>query len=64
MTTPTPPMSITIGGQLVSLALPVVDTSTPTSTEAFFNKILKEYTDENIQLESEDGKQKRERVIN
>lgn len=63
MSTPTPPMSITIGGRLVSPALPVVDASTPTPVEASFQTILKEYTDKNIQLESEMGIREREKVL-
>ncbi len=61
--TSTSPMSITIGGRIVNPALPVVDASPPTASEASFNKILEEFTDENVPLESEDGIRKRERVL-
>ena len=64
MATPSaPPMSITIGGRLVSPALPVVDATPPTSTELSFNEILQQYTNEHVPLETSDGIRKRERVL-
>ncbi len=58
-----PPMSITIGGRIVSPALPIVDAAPPTASEQSFNQILQQYTDANVPLESTEGIRKRERVL-
>lgn len=63
MVTPTSPMSITIGGRLVTPALPIVEDSPPTPTEQSFDSLLTEYTSNHIPLESQLGIQKRERVL-
>ena len=57
-------MSTKIGGRVVQPALPVVDSSPPTAAELSFQKSLEEYTKENIPLESTEGIQTRERVLN
>lgn len=57
-------MSTRVGGRVVTPALPVVDGSDPTPIEVGFNESLKQYTSENIPLESKDGIQRRERALN
>ena len=57
-------MSTKIGGRIVQPALPVVDSSLPSPTEVAFNSSLMTFSDNNIPLESTDGIQTRERVLN
>ena len=69
MTTPStaaeaPPLSVTVGGRIVSPALPIVDSSSPNQTEQQFNDLLQQYTSKHIPLESTEGIQRRERVLN
>mmetsp|Transcript_28060 Transcript_28060/g.42996 ORF Transcript_28060/g.42996 Transcript_28060/m.42996 type:complete len:853 (-) Transcript_28060:191-2749(-) len=63
MTTSAPPLSITIGGRVVSPALPIVDASPPTAAASSFDKLLSTYSDEHIPLEPTEGIQRRERVL-
>mmetsp|Transcript_12711 Transcript_12711/g.23824 ORF Transcript_12711/g.23824 Transcript_12711/m.23824 type:complete len:823 (-) Transcript_12711:110-2578(-) len=57
------PLSVTIGGRIVSPALPIVDSSPPNATEKSFDSLLQEYSEQNIPLESKSGIQLRERVL-
>ena len=53
-----------IGGRVVTPALPVVDGAPPTSLEKSFQATLDVYSATNIPLESRDGLERRERVLN
>jgi poly(A) polymerase len=56
-------MSTKIGGRVVRPALPVVDPSPPTPMEVGFQATLQAYATENIPLESKEGIERRERVL-
>jgi len=56
-------LSVTIGGRIVSPALPTVDASTSSVSEKSFDDILADFTNKNIPLESTEGIQRRERVL-
>lgn len=57
-------MSVKVGGRVFEPALPVVDGSPPTALEDAFQKTLEAYTVDNIPLESKQGMETRERVLN
>lgn len=57
-------MSTKVGGRIVQPALPVVDASPPNGKELSFNEQLLEFCKENVPLESTEGIQRRERVLN
>lgn len=57
-------MSTKIGGRVVQPALPVVDPNPPTAKEIDFNERLMHFCRENVPLESTEGIQTRERVLN
>jgi poly(A) polymerase len=57
-------MSTKIGGRIVLPALPIVDPNPPTPKEISFNDQLMKFCQENIPLESTEGIQTRERVLN
>lgn len=57
-------LSTKIGGRAVTPALPVVDGSPPSPLERSFNISLQGFVRENIPLESTEGIQRRERVLN
>lgn len=57
-------MSTKVGGRVFQPALPVVDGAPPTDLEQGFQSTLHDYTQENIPLESLEGIQLRERVLN
>jgi poly(A) polymerase len=58
-------MSTKIGGRVVQPSLPVVDSSLPTPLEVSFNENLTvNFVNDNLQLESTEGIQRRERVLN
>ena len=57
-------MSTKVGGRIVQPALPVVDASPPTGKELSFNDQLMEFCKDNVPLESTEGIQRRERVLN
>jgi poly(A) polymerase len=61
-----PPVNMTanVGGRLIEPALPVVDGSWPNPIELEFQKTLDKYTDVHIPIESREGIQLRERVLN
>jgi poly(A) polymerase len=56
-------LTATIGGRLVSPALPTVDSSPSPPSELLFNESLKSYISNNVPLEPVDGIQRRERVL-
>ena len=58
-----PPLSVTVGGRIVSPALPIVDASPPNATEQQFDAFLSEFSNDHIPLESETGLQTREIVL-
>ena len=57
-------MSTKIGGRVVQPALPVVDSAPPTAAETSFQASLEQFCQDNIPLESTEGIQTRERVLN
>lgn len=57
-------MSAKVGGRVFQPALPVVDGAPPTDLEKGFQGTLQKYTQESIPLESLEGIQLRERVLN
>eukprot|EP00980_Cylindrotheca_fusiformis_P001687 scaffold381_cov138-Cylindrotheca_fusiformis.AAC.23 len=57
-------MSTKIGGRVVQPAFPVVDVAPPTSLEKSFDDSLQAFIAENVPLESTEGIQRRERVLN
>ena len=58
-------MSTKIGGRIVKPALPVVDSNAPNALEISFDENLKtNFSNDNIPLESTEGIQRRERVLN
>lgn len=57
-------MSTKIGGRVFQPALPVVDGASPTELEKGFQCTLQNYTQMNVPLESVEGIQLRERVLN
>ncbi len=57
-------MSAKVGGRIVQPALPVVDPNPPGGKELSFNDQLLEFCKENVPLESIEGIQRRERVLN
>ena len=57
-------MSTKVGGRIVKPALPVVDAAPPTALEQSFEKSLQSFTADNVPLESTEGIQRRERVLN
>jgi poly(A) polymerase len=61
-----PPINMTaqVGGRLFEPALPVVDGACPSPLELAFQKTLEQYTDAHIPIESKEGIQLRERVLN
>jgi hypothetical protein len=60
---PTSDMSVKVGGRVFHPALPVVDGAFPTETEQGFWNSLAAYVSTNIPLESREGIQTRERVL-
>ena len=65
MASTTVDMSTKLGGRIFEPALPVVDGSPPTAQEVAFDKTLTSYcADGNIPIESTEGIQTRERVLN
>jgi poly(A) polymerase len=56
-------MAAKIGGRIVRPALPIVDGAPPTPVEAGFQQSLQEYASQNIPLESREGIERRERVL-
>ncbi len=60
---PAPPLSVTIGGRIVSPALQIVDASAPSPVEQSFDTLLEDYTQTHIPLESTEGIRTRERVL-
>mmetsp|Transcript_20301 Transcript_20301/g.29897 ORF Transcript_20301/g.29897 Transcript_20301/m.29897 type:complete len:836 (+) Transcript_20301:53-2560(+) len=58
-----PPLSVTVGGRIVSPALPIVDASPPNATEQQFDAFLSEFSNDHIPLEPESGLQTREIVL-
>ena len=58
-------MSTKIGGRIVKPALPVVDSNAPNALEVSFNEnLMTNFSNDNIPLESTEGIQRRERVLN
>lgn len=57
-------MSVKVGGRVFEPALPVVDGSRPNNLESGFQRTLDAYTADNIPLESKQGMETRERVLN
>jgi poly(A) polymerase Pap1 len=57
-------LSPKIGGRVVSPNFPVVDGSPPSELDKSFDESLQAYVKENIPLESTEGIQRRERVLN
>lgn len=57
-------MSVKVGGRVIQPALPVVDFSLPTPQELSFQNTLDSFRKDNIPLESTEGIQTRERVLN
>ena len=57
-------MSTKIGGRIFQPALPVVDATLPNEIEESFNTTLTKYSSEHIPMESKQGIQTRERVLN
>ena len=62
--TPSIDMSTKIGGRIVKPFLPVVDANPPSALDISFNESLKDFIQENVPLESKEGIQRRERVLN
>lgn len=58
-----PPLSVTVGGRIVSPALPIVSASTPNAIEQKFDSYLEHFSQQNIPLETTQGIQTRERVL-
>jgi poly(A) polymerase len=58
-----PPLSVTVGGRIVSPALPIVDASPPNAIEQQFDAFLSEFSDDHIPLESVSSLQTREIVL-
>jgi hypothetical protein len=58
-----PDLSVKVGGRVFQPALPVVDGSPPTEAEKGFLKTLDAFVADNVPLESRDGIQTRERVL-
>ena len=56
-------LTATIGGRLVTPALPTVDSSPSPPTELLFNDSLSAYISRHVPLESSEGIQRRERVL-
>lgn len=63
MSTSTASLTVTVGGRIVSPALPVVDASLPNASEQAFDNLLTQYTSEHIPLEPQEGILRRERVL-
>jgi poly(A) polymerase len=57
-------MSTKVGGRTVNPAFPVVDASPPNSLESTFDQSLQGFISDNVPLESTEGIQRRERVLN
>ena len=57
-------MSARVGGRVFQPAFPVIDGSGPTSLEGGFQKSLDTFVKDNIPLESKEGIETRERVLN
>ena len=56
-------LTATIGGRLVTPALPIVDGSPSSAPEQLFQSTLRAYVNSNVPLESTEGIQRRERVL-
>lgn len=56
-------MSVKVGGRVFHPALPVVDAAFPTETEQSFQTSLADFVSANVPLESREGIQTRERVL-
>jgi poly(A) polymerase len=57
-------ISTKLGGRVFTAAVPVVDNAVPTASESAFDASLQAFAAENIPLESKEGMQRRERVLN
>jgi len=57
------PLSVTIGGRIISPNFQIVDNSPSNLIEIAFDSVLKDYTDRNVPIESKEGRATRERVM-